>query len=123
MIRVYFIWAILATILAGIFVWRYETKKCIETHITNIADTAIIYIPYHTGLIEDGKPGLKPAAILPSLLRSNKSTSVAIIPNIGYSPYGPTFGIQGVYMKNNWSVSYNYDFILRSHSIGFGWRF
>lgn len=119
------LWAILMTILAALFVWRYEQKACIENHITNIVDTAFIYIPVGSGFIDNsGGPGWK-APKFPSIIKSGKEKRFVIMPQItlGNERVGTSIGLSAIYLRDRWSIGYTYDFMLQSHSIGFGWRF
>lgn len=120
------LWAILATVLSAIFVWRYESKECEVVNITNIVDTAVIYIPVGSGAVVDnnGLPGLR-IPKMPSVIAAGGQKRFILMPQItlGNEHFGTSLGIQGIYLADRWSIGYTYDFMLKSHTIGFGWRF
>lgn len=120
------LWAILATVLAAIFVWRYEAKECEVVNITNIVDTAVIYIPVGSGAVVDNKglPGLR-IPKMPSVIASGGQKRFVVMPQVtlGNERVGTSIGISGIYLADRWSIGYTYDFMMRSHSIGIGIRF
>src|SRR5690606_32803773 len=124
--KVILLWAILMTVLAAIFVWRYEQKACEVVNITNIVDTAVIYIPVGGGSIVDNKgfPGLQ-IPKLPGVIESGKQKRFVIMPQItlGNDRVGTSIGVSAMYLRDRWTYSYTYDFMLKSHTIGIGWRF
>lgn len=124
--KVILLWAILMTVLAAVFVWRYEAKECEVVNITNIVDTAVIYIPVGGGSVVDneGFPGLR-IPKLPALISDNKQKRFVIMPQItlGNEKFGTSIGISAMYLRDRWTYSYTYDFMLKSHTIGIGWRF
>ena len=121
------VWAIVATLLAGFFLWRYEKKACIENKVINHIDTAVVYIPMNGGYTDNsGNPGLK-LPKFPAFVESGKQKRFVIMPQVtlGLNDRmgGTSFGITGMYLRDRWSYSYTYDFMLQSHTIGIGWRF
>lgn len=120
------LWAILMTILAAVFVWRYEQKECTTTHITNIVDTAVIYIPVGGAAVVDNKgfPGLN-IPKLPAFVSDSKQKRFVIMPQVtlGNDRVGTSIGVSAMYLRDRWTYSYTYDFMMRSHTIGLGWRF
>lgn len=122
------LWAILMTILTAIFIWRYEKKECEVVNITNVVDTAIIYIPIGKGVVTDnnGFPGLRLPKV-PGLIESGRQKRFVIMPQVtmGINDRlgGVSLGISAMYLRDNWTYSYTYDFMLRSHSFGIGIRF
>ena len=122
------LWAILMTVLAGLFIWRYEKKACEVVNITNMVDTAIIYIPIGKGSVveNNGFPGLQ-LPKFPGVIESAKQKRFVIMPQvtlgINDKMGGVSMGISAMYLRDRWTYSYTYDFMLKSHTIGIGIRF
>src|SRR5690554_3422474 len=106
------LWAILMTGLSVVFVWRYEQKACEEINITNIVDTAIIYIPVGDAIMTDNKgiPGLR-LPKLPTIIKEGSQKRFVIMPQItlGNDQIGTSMGISGMYLRDRWTYSYTYD--------------
>lgn len=126
--KVILLWAILMTVLAAIFIWRYEQKACEVVNITNIVDTAIIYIPIGKGSVVDnnGFPGLQ-IPKFPGVIESGKQKRFVIMPQVTLGMNnkmgGVSLGLSAMYLRDRRTYSYTYDFGLKSHSIGIGFRF
>lgn len=126
--KVILLWAILMTVLAAIFVWRYEQKTCEVVNITNIVDTAVIYIPVGNGAVVDnnGMPGLR-IPQLPSVIAVGGQKRFVIMPQVTLGMNdkmgGVSVGLSAMYLRDRWTYSYTYDFGLKSHTLGIGWRF
>ena len=126
--KVILLWAILMTVLAGLFIWRYEKKACQVVNITNVVDTAVIYIPVGSAAKTDitGFPGIRLPS-LPSVIESGGQKRFVIMPQVtmGINDKlgGVSLGISAMYLRDRWTYSYTYDFMLRSHSFGIGIRF
>src|SRR5690606_30589696 len=126
--KVILLWAILMTVLAAIFVWRYERKACVVVNITNIVDTAIIYIPIGKGSVVDnnGFPGLQ-IPKFPGVIESGKQKRFVIMPQVTWGMNdkmgGVSLGLSAMYLRDRWTYSYTYDFLLKSHTVGVGFRF
>lgn len=121
------LWAILMTMLSGLFIWRYEQKACIENKVINIIDTAVVYIPMNAGHLDNsGMPGLK-LPQFPSIIQTGKQKRFVIMPviTLGLNDKlgGTSMGITGMYMRDRWTYSYTFDFMLKSHTVGIGFRF
>lgn len=120
------LWAIATTLLSVFFIWRYEAKECEQVTINNIVDTAVIYIPFGKDVIGDltGEPGLK-LPKFPSIIQSGKQKRFVIMPQVtlGNEKFGTSIGISAMYLRDRWTYSYTYDFMLKSHSVGIGIRF
>lgn len=122
------LWAILMTVLAAIFIWRYEAKECEVVNITNMVDTAIIYIPIGKGSVveNNGFPGLQ-LPKFPGMIESGKQKRFVIMPQvtlgINDKMGGVSLGLSAMYLRDRWTYSYTYDFMLKSHTIGIGIRF
>lgn len=113
--KLIFTWAIVTTVIAAFFIWRYEKKECIENKIINVADTIYqtYYLPVGNGVMK----GMQ----MPKIITPN--SSIMLTGGINYNPNSPySYDVGIMYFKNNYGLGYTYNPFLKSHSVKVGIR-